>query len=187
MVAQATLMVLMAGVHPVVAQLQAGNDNAAVLSAFCDANPMSSMCAISGLCTDTEWTAGHFCTEYHESYVRELEWCPDDVQDATWIPAQGRCWAADGSDPCADGWRGVTCDDNSVVTELDLQGTQLEIIPAEIAHLTELVKLNARDNGLWALPPQIGELTLCLHLDVSKNQLTELPPEIGQLNDLRTL
>ena len=68
MVAQATLMVLMAGVHPVVAQLQAGNDNAAVLSAFCDANPMSSMCAISGLCTDTEWLCSQ--TESISSIVR---------------------------------------------------------------------------------------------------------------------
>jgi hypothetical protein len=60
-------------------------------------------------------------------------------------------------------------------------------LPAEIGRLANLRHLNLRNNYLTHLPDSIGELQALEVLDLSYNQITELPREIGNLRNLREL
>ncbi|KST66804.1 leucine-rich repeat domain-containing protein [Mastigocoleus testarum] len=73
------------------------------------------------------------------------------------------------------------------VTELDLSGSELTVVPPEIGQLTNLQSLNLYNNQLTALPSEIGELTNLQSLNLYNNQLTVLPPEIGKLTNLQLL
>ncbi|MBE9103954.1 leucine-rich repeat domain-containing protein [Nostoc cf. edaphicum LEGE 07299] len=73
------------------------------------------------------------------------------------------------------------------VTELELSGKGLTILPPEIVQLTNLRSLDLSSNQLSSLPPEIVQLTNLRTLDLSSNQLSSLPPEIVQLTNLRTL
>lgn len=73
------------------------------------------------------------------------------------------------------------------ITELNLIGLRLRILPPEISKLTGLQELCLDDNRLTTLPPQIGDLIQLQTLGLAKNQLTTLPPEIGRLDRLQSL
>ena len=72
-------------------------------------------------------------------------------------------------------------------TFLDLSGSQLTELPAEIGKLTNLTELNLRATQLTELPAEIGKLTNLKKLDLINTQLTELPAEIGKLTNLTRL
>eukprot|EP01043_Picozoa_sp_COSAG02_P101572 COSAG02_NODE_37625_length_439_cov_1.067647_1_plen_98_part_00 len=69
-------------------QTQQQQQQEEALLAFCEANAGALMCQSSGDCTD------------------------DRVQSPG--DQRGTCWR-EGSDPCADTWKGVVCEDNIVV------------------------------------------------------------------------
>jgi len=71
--------------------------------------------------------------------------------------------------------------------KLELRDNQLTALPPDIGRIVGLHTLGLRGNQLTALPPEIGQLTFLHTLDLSGNQLTALPPEIGQLTNLQTL
>ncbi|MEM9923344.1 MAG: COR domain-containing protein [Cyanobacteria bacterium P01_D01_bin.50] len=87
------------------------------------------------------------------------------------------------------------------LTELDLSGVKLTVLPAEIGKLTQLKKLilgkdeydedgvyiNTIGNKLRELPKEIGLLNQLEELHIAKNQLSSLPAEIGQLTNLQSL
>ena len=73
------------------------------------------------------------------------------------------------------------------VTELDLSGKDLTMLPAEIGQLTNLSRLSLYSNQLTTLPKEIGQLTNLSELYLHFNQLTTLPKEIGQLTNLSGL
>ena len=73
------------------------------------------------------------------------------------------------------------------VSKLDLNGTNLSILPPEIGHLTNLTDLDLSGNGLSRLPPEIGQLTNLTRLNLGFNHLSRLPPVIGQLTNLTSL
>ena len=111
-------------------------------------------------------------------------------------------------------WHGVDTDADGRVTELRLEGNNLEgRIPPEIGHLHGLTGLDLGKNALtgpippeigglaqlrslvlWSnslegpIPPQIGRLFRLWELHLSDNELTgPIPPEIGRLSRLRAL
>ena len=87
---------LLLGLLPAPAAAQqpaAGAATAAALLAWCEANPQAGMCESSGACVDTPRI------EYRRG------------------SSGGACWR-EGSDPCVDGWEGVTCDASGAVTQL---------------------------------------------------------------------
>lgn len=111
-------------------------------------------------------------------------------------------------------WHGVDTDADGRVTELQLEGNDLEgRIPPEIGRLSRLTELHLSDNeltgpippeigrlsrlrglGLWSndlegpIPPELGELTALIGLGLSRNDLTgPIPPEIGRLSQLQSL
>ena len=63
------------------------------------------------------------------------------------------------------------------VEDLNLFGEGLTALPLEIGRLTNLTKLDLRDNRLTALPPKIGQLTCLTSLFLRGNPLP-IPPEI---------
>ncbi|MFC1585643.1 VWA domain-containing protein [Fibrobacterota bacterium] len=76
----------------------------------------------------------------------------------------------------------------SVLTsELDLSGSGIDILPPEIAILTDLDVLDISDNGLTVLPPELGSLQDLDILDASDNQLTDVPVDIALLAGLDVL
>ena len=88
---------LLLGLLPAPAAAQqpaAGAATAAALLAWCEANPQAGMCESSGACADTPRSEEF--GEYREG---------------------GACWR-EGSDPCVDGWEGVTCDASGAVIDL---------------------------------------------------------------------
>ncbi|MBE7324175.1 leucine-rich repeat domain-containing protein [Nocardioides sp. Y6] len=95
----------------------------------------------------------------------------------------GSGWGT-GTDPCT--WDGVTCETGHVAG-LDLNGTQLTALPAEVEDLTHLTHLDLYDNQLVALPAQIGSLSHLIYLSLGGNQLAALPAEIWNLTQLTSL
>jgi Leucine-rich repeat (LRR) protein len=99
----------------------------------------------------------------------------------------------------------------SLLTELNISGTQIselptEIgqlgllerlycngcplleIPAEVGQLANLRFLHAMGCRLTTLPPEIGALTKLQHLSVKDNhEFREMPPEVGDCSALETL
>jgi len=73
------------------------------------------------------------------------------------------------------------------LSELDLSGSQLTVVPPEIWQFTNLTSLNLSRGELINLPPEIGQLFNLTSLNLSNNKLINLPPEIGQLVSLTSL
>ena len=69
--------------------------------------------------------------------------------------------------------------------ELDLAGTGLTDLPAELAELGALRTLYLTDNGLAALPPAVCGLTGLTYLNLDRNALTNLPEEVGAMAALK--
>ncbi|PWA50409.1 leucine-rich repeat transmembrane protein kinase [Artemisia annua] len=111
-------------------------------------------------------------------------------------------------------WEGVTCNDQNLVTILNLSqksllGTNINTlynlkhliildlssnlfsghISPEISNLRRLKILNLNQNQFSGeIPPELGLLTELQSLDLSSNSLAgEIPPEIGKLTKLRSL
>jgi C-terminal novel E3 ligase, LRR-interacting/Leucine rich repeat len=68
-----------------------------------------------------------------------------------------------------------------------LRDNQLQVFPAEISKLTQLQYISVANNKLQVLPAEIGNLTQLEYLIVTNNQLQVLPAEIGNLNQLKRL
>ncbi|KAK4275675.1 hypothetical protein QN277_018715 [Acacia crassicarpa] len=120
-----------------------------------------------------------------------------------------------GTDPCRQFWKGISCDKSMSVTnislsDLDLQGTLSSLnfsafpnllyfdihqnqfhgfIPHEIGKLSEILMLNLSSNQIRGpIPPEIWNLTTLNHLDLSTCNLTgQIPREIGNLRNLSLL
>ncbi len=77
------------------------------------------------------------------------------------------------------------------VTELDLSGHGLKVLPPEIGRLKYLQRLVLGDkwdgNELEKLPPEISHLEQLRELKIASNKLKSLPPEIGHLRQLQHL
>ncbi|KAJ0965425.1 hypothetical protein J5N97_026563 [Dioscorea zingiberensis] len=96
------------------------------------------------------------------------------------------------SNPCAGGWVGVSCDDNSSsVTTITLNGLGLSgIIDAGIiCKAQSLVFLSLSNNSLRGeLPAEISNCSELIHLNVSHNELSgNLPSSLSVLKDLRSI
>jgi internalin A len=72
-------------------------------------------------------------------------------------------------------------------THLDLSLKNLTSIPAQIAQLTNLIKLDLRFNKLKNLPVEIRKLTNLIKLDLSHNEFLSLPIEVTQISNLEQL
>jgi len=70
---------------------------------------------------------------------------------------------------------------------LDLETNQLTKLPLEIGLLTNLEELDLNNNQLLNLPQELGNLKKLIQLHLNNNELTELPLEIGQLSNLEQL
>ena len=73
------------------------------------------------------------------------------------------------------------------VTDLNLSGLKLGVVPTEIARFTQLQKLYLMNNKLTYLPIEIGALTQLREFWCCDNQLSALPKEIWALIQLREL
>ncbi|ELR98362.1 COR domain-containing protein [Gloeocapsa sp. PCC 73106] len=71
--------------------------------------------------------------------------------------------------------------------DFTINGEQLTELPPAIGELTQITKLNLKDNKLTALPSEIGKLTKLKRLYLSHNKLTVIPPEIAQLQELKII
>ena len=67
--------------------------------------------------------------------------------------------------------------DPAAVYRLDLSGSKLKEVPAEVRQLTNLNALDLSGNKLKELPPWLGELVHMQELRVSRNKL-QAPPEV---------
>ncbi len=72
-------------------------------------------------------------------------------------------------------------------THLDLSGTTMTSLPAEITRLTNLTSLNLSRNKLTSLPAELTRLTNLSSLDLLGNHLTSLPAELTRLTNLTRL
>jgi Leucine-rich repeat (LRR) protein len=71
--------------------------------------------------------------------------------------------------------------------QLDLGNNKLLSLPAEIGELKQLVVLNINDNRLTRLPNELGNLPLLKMLNLSNNKLADLPDALGKLPQLALL
>ncbi|WP_185733876.1 NEL-type E3 ubiquitin ligase domain-containing protein [Burkholderia sp. Bp8986] len=71
------------------------------------------------------------------------------------------------------------------LTEVDLSGNRIADLD-EVLKLTQIKKLNISSNALHELPDLSGMRNLT-HLDASRNQLIEIPDSIGRLSALQVL
>lgn len=128
------------------------------------------------------------------------------IYNATNGPTWGRLseWATK-TDPCR--WQGVTCSqfhvtnlylsssdvsgqlppaiaDLTYLTKLDVRGTSLRSVAAEVGQLKNLQELNLVRNQLAILPDTIGDLPDLFSLDVRDNAIKTLPDSVGNLANL---
>jgi Leucine-rich repeat (LRR) protein len=90
-------------------------------------------------------------------------------------------------DPCTNDWYGVTCDQDSHVTQLELIDNNLvATIPAEIGDLEYLEVLDFWGNELLgSIPYQMGNLDKVWFLDLGSNQLSgNIPSSLGGMRNL---
>ena len=73
------------------------------------------------------------------------------------------------------------------IVEVDLKGSKIAELSAEIGQLTSLQTLDLSETSISVLPHEIGQLTNLQTLDLSGTQISLLPHEIGQLTNLKTL
>ncbi len=84
-------------------------------------------------------------------------------------------------------WEGISVSDTGV-TELSLVDRRLRgEIPAELGQLTQLERLDLRNNYQTVIPPEIGQLKKLEILLLSRNRFEAIPLELSQLTDLRRL
>ena len=98
-------------------------------------------------------------------------------------PALQKLWP-DGESPRS--WQGVKWSGDRV-QELNLIGSELEVLPPEIGQLKVLTELCLTRCPLKQLPPEIGQLLALTNLYLGGCPLKELPPEFGQLTALTEL
>ncbi|SHE98545.1 Leucine rich repeat-containing protein [Arenibacter palladensis] len=88
-------------------------------------------------------------------------------------------------------WEGVTVENDRVIELLlngkELDGANLNVLPASLGYLQNLEVLNVEGNSLVSIPKEIGDITNLKSLDVSSNSLTAIPTEIGNLINLTTM
>eukprot|EP00249_Psilotum_nudum_P004288 c17819_g1_i1 orf=532-999(+) len=110
---------------------------------------------------------------------RQAVYDPNNVLDS-WDPTL--------VDPCT--WFHVTCNQNKVVTRIDLPRSALSgaLVP-ELADLKFLQYLELYNNNFsGSIPGELGRLTQLLSLDLFGNSLTGvIPAQLGELNNLRFL
>jgi len=70
---------------------------------------------------------------------------------------------------------------------LNIEDSNLTVIPSSIGKLTHLKKLDLSENCLFLLPPEIGQLENLERLYIIVNNLTTLPSEVGNLRKLTHL
>jgi Leucine-rich repeat (LRR) protein len=68
------------------------------------------------------------------------------------------------------------------ITELYLNDTFLEFLPASLGRLSKLRILELRENGLNTLPKSLSRLTCLERLDLGQNEISELPEVVGSLS-----
>ncbi|KDP20722.1 hypothetical protein JCGZ_21193 [Jatropha curcas] len=96
------------------------------------------------------------------------------------------------SDPCTDGWVGVTCDSKLqtvkkiVVDEFNLTGT---IDASSLCEVNSLVILSLRRNYIVGfIPDEIGNCKILTHLYISDNRISgRIPDGLLQLRNLKRL
>ena len=73
------------------------------------------------------------------------------------------------------------------ITELYLNDTFLEFLPANFGRLSRLRILELRENSLGTLPKSLSRLSDLRRLDMGNNDLAEVPEVVGSLPELREL
>ncbi|KAJ7566707.1 hypothetical protein O6H91_02G115100 [Diphasiastrum complanatum] len=101
----------------------------------------------------------------------------------------GSAWNTTGADPCT--WKGIYCDamgEHVINITLELENLRGEV-PASLANLTSLVKIDLANNFLSGrIPSELGTLSSLQYLSFGGNNLTgEIPSEFGTLKSLQTL
>ena len=87
-------------------------------------------------------------------------------------------------------WYGVTTDGDARVTELRLNGNQLDgEIPSELSNLSSLTRLHLGNNQLdGGIPSELGNLSDLTELGLFNNQLSgRIPSELASLSSLTWL
>lgn len=137
-------------------------------------------------------------------------------EDWRWRPAaKGIQWNfGTGSDPCADGWQGISCEPTGAVSNIvriqlalyNMTGTlpnsigsfkNLQLLkmdnnhlrggfPTEICDLTSVTSLQLFENSLTGpIPTAIGSMQALTELSLRDNQLSGcLPAQVGELTKL---
>lgn len=99
--------------------------------------------------------------------------------DARWLSGDSQCV-----------WRGVTCDGDDRITQLDLSNNDLRgPLVADLGELRRLERLELQRNRLEGrFPTQLGRLTSLTTLEISDNQIGgEIPTHIGRMTSLTDL
>lgn len=73
------------------------------------------------------------------------------------------------------------------MTELRLDGNDLQTLPSSIGTLSNLTCLSCRDNRLQAVSWRLRYLIQLRELHLSNNLLDQLPPKLGRCNQLKIL
>ncbi|CAN6362506.1 unnamed protein product [Urochloa humidicola] len=76
---------------------------------------------------------------------------------------------------------------SNLLSTLDLQGTQLKMLPDEVFSLFNLQFLGLRNTGIKVLPEKVGRLQNLVVLDALGTCLLDLPKNVAKLKKLRFL
>jgi Leucine-rich repeat (LRR) protein len=71
--------------------------------------------------------------------------------------------------------------------KLDLSGSSISLIPADVMTLTSLRELDLSNNRLQSIDPNISNLTNLNYLNISNNCIKELPSSLADLTTLQYL
>lgn len=102
-----------------------------------------------------------------------------------WAVASG--WQADGGDPCADEWSGVTCAADGTVTHLELDNNGLSGSIDAVAGLTSLTHLSLRSNTLRGGIGAVASLAELTSLSLESNELSGSIDPLEGLTNLQYL
>ncbi len=81
----------------------------------------------------------------------------------------------------------VVLNANKEITELNINASNLDVIPPEIGNLTTLTKLYAGGGNFTELPEEIGNLTNLINADFTGSELEDLPESFANLTNLELL